>query len=42
MQSMNELLDANWEYTNFLDEMFWLIECMDESNSKIVMINGNY
>ncbi len=36
--SMNELLDDNWEYTNFLDETFWL---MDESNSKIVMTNGN-
>jgi hypothetical protein len=35
---MNELLDDNWEYTNFLDETFWL---MDESNSKIVMTNGN-
>jgi len=38
---MNEFLDDNWEYTNFLDEFFWLIKCMDESNSKIVMTNGN-
>jgi hypothetical protein len=38
---MNELLDDNWEYTNFLDEFFCLIESMDESNSKIVMTNGN-
>ncbi len=37
----HELLDDNWEYTNFLDEFFWLIECMDESDSKIVMTNGN-
>jgi hypothetical protein len=21
---------------------FWLIECMDESNSKTIMTNGNY
>jgi hypothetical protein len=29
-----------------IDELFgwnlWLVECMDESNSKIVMMNGNY
>jgi hypothetical protein len=41
MWNMNEFLDDNWEYTNFLDEICWLIECMDESNSKIVMTNGN-
>jgi hypothetical protein len=30
------------EVNNFFGWNFWLVECMDESNSKTIMKNGNY
>jgi hypothetical protein len=35
-------MDDNYKLTNYLDENFDKLKCMDETNSKIVMPNENH
>ncbi len=40
--NINGFLDDNYKLTNYLDEKFDKLKCMDGTDSKIIMLDENH